>query len=565
MYKVNILKQDYSEIELININTNDRIKYDGISRGLFHNDEVNINEDGSLKILFSSLPQYLVGILELYSSHILKSNTNTPVYLFKPLNRNYPKFYVHSKCRSKYNKNIIVSIQDLQWNLANNYPNARLLDVYGEYDNIEVIEDALCDHYELIDNNYRLKNIPIIKYGCDLSRININENIYSIDPDGCKDIDDAFSIKEDNNGFHLWIHISDVYSNLMSWFDDASYIISHLHQGSSIYLRKRIRHMLSGVWATNICSLLEGTTRNMMTLYINLLNDGSINYNFYISEVKITKNYNYDNSIKLFRNYFNKIEIIYKFFMKETGQNINEPIIINDTHKFIEALMIIYNIYFGNVIMNQWPYRLLRIQKNKKNDIDLNNYDKDLLKFMFSISNASANYIITKDLEKHDTIGVYGYTHATSPIRRKIDLINQMLYYNKDIIKYGILEGIIGDINKYEKKMKRLTRDINKLYLLERVYNSPNYNTNCYIYSSNIEKNRMSLYFSKEKLSFKINIIRNEVKDIVEISKYENKIIIKEKASNNQKEIELYKLLKVCINGIPLIDKIDEMLMIEFL
>jgi exoribonuclease R len=323
--------------------------------------------------------------------------------------------------------------------------------------------------------------------------------------------------------------------------------------------------MLSGVWATNICSLLEGTTRNMMTLYINLLNDGRINYNFYISEGKITKNYNYDNSFKLFRNYFNKIEIIYNYFMKETGHMINEPIIINDTHKFIEALMIIYNLYFGNVIMNSWSYRLLRIQKNKKYDIDLNNYDKDLRKFMFIISNTSANYIITKDLEKHDTIGVYGYTHATSPIRRKVDLINQMLYYNKDVIKYGILEGIIADINRYEKKIKRLNRDINKLYLLERVYNSPNYNTNCYIYSSNIEKNRMSLYFPKERLSFKINIIRNEVKDIVDISKYENRIIIKEKANNNQKEIELYKLLKVCINGIPLIDKIDEMLMIEFL
>ena len=436
--------------------------------------------------------------------------------------------------------------------------------MYGIYDDITVIEDALCHHYDLLDTNNRLKNMPIIKYGYEISRTIISEEIYSVDPDGCKDIDDAFSIKEDNNGFHLWIHISDVYSNLMRWYDDASYIVSHLYQGSSIYLRKRIRHMLSNVWSTNICSLLEGTTKNMLTMYIHVDKNNEIDCKFYASYGKITKNYNYDNGTKLCNKYYEIVSNIYQCFMEKYGSNVDNYK-ISDTHKFIEALMIIYNLYFGNEITSDWTYKILRIQKDNKYDITTGNYDKDLIKFLKIINSTRANYEVTNILDNHASLGVRGYTHVTSPIRRRIDLINQMMYYNKDIIKYEIMLGIISDINMYEKKLKCMNRDLSIIYLLERVYNKPNYETVCYIYDFNIVKNKLSLYFPKERLSVRMQIVMRELIEIYSIIYENNNILIKNKQTNEtEKILKIMELLKVRINGIPKINKLDDALLVEF-
>jgi exoribonuclease R len=563
---VNILRQDYSKIELIN--GDEKITYNGPAHNLFHNDEVNINEDGSLHILFRSLPQYLVGELELYSSHIFKSSTRTPLYIFRPIDTHYPKFYVHSNGRTKYNRNILISINELDWNANNNLPHGKVYHIYGLYDDIFAMEHALCDHYNLLDDDYRLKNIPIVKYGYEISRTNIENEIYSIDPVGCLDIDDAFSIKIDNNYFHLWIHIADVYSNLMSWYDDASYIVSHLHQGSSVYLRTQIKHMLSSIWAKNICSLLEGTVKNMLTLYIRLDEDDNIICNLYPSVGKITKNYNYDNSVKLCRDYYNKVNKIYSIFLKKYG-NDNMCDNIDNTHKFIEALMIIYNLYYGNEITKEWPYKLLRVQKNEKYNMvicqDDINYDKDLRKFLMIIYRNNASYSLIEGTDEHSSLGVYGYTHATSPIRRRIDLINQMMYYNKNMVKRDIMIGIVSDINDYEKRVKRLTRDLNKIYLLERVYYKPDYETGCYIYNVNMSKNRISVYFPKEKLSFKIRIVMIDLVDMYETRIEDNCVITRNKQTNvDEKRLEMNKLLKVKVNGEPRINKLDDGLLIEF-
>jgi exoribonuclease R len=323
--------------------------------------------------------------------------------------------------------------------------------------------------------------------------------------------------------------------------------------------------MLSSVWANNICSLLEGTTKNMLTLYIKLDNNDNIICNLYPSIGKITKNYDYNNSIKLCKDYYDKIEKIYNLFLKKYGTRfINEK--IDNTHKFIEALMIIYNLYYGNEISKEWPYRLLRVQKNNKYDHVYDTYDKDLKKFLMIINMNNAHYDITNNIDTHNLLGVIGYTHATSPIRRRMDLINQMMFYNKDVIEQNIMVGIVNDINEYEKKIKKLNRDLNKIYLLERVYYNPNYISNCYIYNININKNRMSIYFPKEKLSFKIRIVLNDLIKMYDITIDNNNIVIRNIQNNFiEKQLELMKLLKVRINGEPRINKLDDGLLLEFI
>jgi exoribonuclease R len=568
MFRVHIHNQDYSNISLINKNTNEIITYIGFCRDLFHNDEVELNEDGSMKILFRNLPQFLVGELELYSSYILKSNTSTPLYLFRPLNKSYPKFYVHSNCKRNYSTNIWISINNISWNPNNVYPSAKTLDVFGSVNDINSIETALAYHYQLYDPSSHLKYTPQVKYGYDIARTKHTEEIYSIDPKGCRDIDDAFSVKAGEDSFELWIHIADVYGEIMSWYDESSHIVSDIRQYETIYFKNRNIPMLPNLWSSNLCSLLENTEKKMLTLHIKVSHDLKIESKFYPSYGKITKNCEYNDSLsnKLCNRYGQMVEIIYKHFMNIYGVNV--PVLeskINNTHDFIEAMMIIYNTYFANVITKNWSYKILRSQKPPKQNYDSAHMDKSLTKFLNLLASNRAEYIVTNENLEHNSLGISGYTHVTSPIRRYIDLINQMLYHCSDnMINHGVAMGIISDVNQYQKKLKKMYREINKIYMLERVYYKPNYSSEFYIYDTNINKNKMSVFFPKEKLSFKTYIIPESVKHLYNIKMINNHICITNIQDTEEKKLEMFKLLPVVLNGHVDLHNIDNSLLFQY-
>ena len=100
----------------------------------------------------------------------------------------------------------------------------------------------------------------------------LSEDIISIDPDGCRDIDDAFSIKPKNGNITVDIHISDVYYLLtkLNIFDKVENV-------TSIYLDSYIKGMLPDIISSNIGSLLEKISglcyqlRLLIIVKINLL------------------------------------------------------------------------------------------------------------------------------------------------------------------------------------------------------------------------------------------------------------------------------------------------------
>ena len=73
--------------------------------------------------------------------------------------------------------------------------------IYGKKRNKE--EDSIL--FQESVNEYNNDNL---EYNL-LERDFIKYEIYTIDPEGCKDADDAFSIYEENNKLYLAIHIAD--------------------------------------------------------------------------------------------------------------------------------------------------------------------------------------------------------------------------------------------------------------------------------------------------------------------------------------------------------------------
>ena len=107
MYSLRIINQDYSNYKLVN-NIQIELEYSQpeLIYGMFDGDIVDII-DGKITKIQDNSPSYIVGELELFSKYSFKPNKkNTPCYMFRPLDKKYPKFLVNSTLKRNSTKNV---------------------------------------------------------------------------------------------------------------------------------------------------------------------------------------------------------------------------------------------------------------------------------------------------------------------------------------------------------------------------------------------------------------------------------------------------------------------------
>ena len=556
MYVLHIDNQDYSKYRLINDKETITLNIPVLIRYLFHGDIVNINPEHS-KIDLIERPNQLksiVGELELYSRYSFKSNKKgVPGYIFRPLDYRYPKFIVHSKLKRNSSHNLLVTIQFNNWDKNALFPRGYLVKNLGYINDKKAIQESLLSKYILDMKNikYSFGDIPLQFNNLihsNIDREKLTGDIISIDPEGCRDVDDAFTYKNIKDTVILDIHISDVYYLL-----NKLGMIDKIHNVTSIYLDTYIKPMLPDVISNNYGSLLEKTTRFMLSLKIkyctktNKIIETCLRKT--IGEVK--KNYTYDNYPKKYNKSFKIIEEIYK---QITGQIIK----IDESHKFIEALMIIYNTYFSKITSDK-DISIYRIQDKYKADVDLN-ADSSLGKFLSLITSSSAKYSLQQ--KGHATLNISYYTHATSPLRRIADLMNQEIFYTNQC---SIIDNVSIDfINEYNKRLKKCYRDINKILLAYDVYNTQSYYSKCYIYRYDDSKKKCYLYFPDENISLKTTLLSYKLSDKFSTELSENSIIMTDDTKKEISKISLNKLVNVSINGKPNIYDPDKSLIIDF-
>ena len=132
-------------------------------------------------------------------------------------------------------------------------------------EDIDLLDEYFINEYSISDNE----------------RVNLGKHeIYSIDPEGCKDADDAFSIFIENNNLYLAIHIADPteYINLKSklWKDI-------INRTTTKYISNREPiHMLPPK-IMNLANLQEldyrpeGTEKNAITIITEIDKDNFVN------------------------------------------------------------------------------------------------------------------------------------------------------------------------------------------------------------------------------------------------------------------------------------------------
>ena len=159
-----------------------------------------------------------------------------------------------------------------------NDPGVDILSIVYKYNiNVDFPEDV----------KEEVKHIPMEVSESELSsRRDLREwEIFTIDGDDTKDIDDAISIKKLPNGhFELGVHIADVsyYVKEGSPLDDEA-----MERGTSVYLVDRVIPMLPHELSNGICSLNPGVDRLAISCVMEFDGVGKqLNYEIFPSVIK---------------------------------------------------------------------------------------------------------------------------------------------------------------------------------------------------------------------------------------------------------------------------------------
>ena len=379
----------------------------------------------------------LVGILQTTGSKYGFTGKGNSIYLCSPLDDKYPAFYVGSKIVDRV-KNKLITFKFDSWPENSEFPKGVFVDLLGDCGDYIVEKKASL----LKASPYKWPKImpEIIKPSSE--RYRIDAPTINIDPDGCKDIDDCISLWDNK----LAISIADV----SAWVEANPFLRFAENIGTSLYEEGTcVKPMFPRELSENLMSLIEGEERLAYSLIITF--DKDITYEFKETSVKVTKSYTYTSvynckeiDIELLKNYISRL----------SGSHVE------DSHKWIEVLMLYYNTKAGELLKSK-ATGILRSQKGV-------NLERAKLFEIFSdtyiyLAYESAKYCLPTDTTFHSMLETECYAHASSPIRRYVDIINQFALKNK-IFEYCNLERF----NDQQKGSKTYDRE---LIFLDLYYN----------------------------------------------------------------------------------------------
>lgn len=453
-YKILINDRNYSNFSFVDDDTHEDIidtpenglsNINPIANKMFTKD-VFIYDNNIVTITFSHIRTGIpiAGILMLENNKTFGRSKNKKRLLYKciPDDKHLPAFLVPYEIQlsfSKIQKNKYVLFKFENWD--DKHPHGSIIETLGNVGSLDVFYEYQlhCKSLHISLTNFTNKTREQLQKKSQeeyIEQIFHNPNfhiedrrhiqtIFSIDPIGSTDFDDAFSIEciEDTNHtkqYKVSIYIANVYF----WLETLGLWKSFSSRVSTIYLPDRRRPMLPTVLSDNLCSLQEGHSRFAFCMDIildELNNIQSIEYMNVI--IKVNKNFRYEEP-----------ELIYKTPDYSLLLSITTKLdkSVKDSHDVVAYWMVKMNIECGNYMANKniGIFRSVNyihsIEKEFQDEIC--HLEENTQRIIKSWSNTTGKYIVYNSscsLE-HELMKTKNYVHITSPIRRLIDLLNQM-------------------------------------------------------------------------------------------------------------------------------------------
>lgn len=391
----------------------------------------------------------IVGTIELTNkSRYGLTTRGIPIYLFTPYNKSYPHFIVG--CSEKdITKNKIGLIKFDEWSASSTFPRGQLQQVLGVSGDFEAEKQALiwqASPYKWPKGTY----IPHLKEN--ILRRQLKGFTFNVDPVGCRDVDDVFTFEHTEDGkWRVTITISDV----AAFIEDggvediyASLIGQTLYDNDGNILRP----MLPQVYSENSCSLIPG--KDSYGISLQFIWDGReiTNKEWFESVFRTDKSYSYEE--------FQAAEDLpYRNVLQDISSYLaKEP--VSCSHKWIEMMMIFYNTEAGKLLKDS---KMGILRKHSVPDLERLEFYKTHLPELSHLAFSSAQYCLAEESDtQHFGLNSNNYAHASSPIRRYADLVNQRAL--KIIIRnsneFFVVPQAMYDMNYKVKLNKNFGRDL---------------------------------------------------------------------------------------------------------
>lgn len=363
------------------------------------------------------------------------TSRNVPMYLFTPVNRDFPEMIVASAVRERH-VNVLAVVEPLPTHPNSKLPRGNVVRYLGLCGDPEAERSAI--HYAYAP--YYWKRFPdVVDPPQDIEILDVPT--INIDPPGCVDIDDCISIWLEEQVIKVAITIADV----AAWVKANPWMLSAYKIGQTLYdngtiVRKLFPHEYR-------MSLIPGERRLGYALIFDWIEDTPTNMCFKEVTILNKASYTYDNIHDA-----TDFPIVALRQICETIGKKKMP----DSHDWVETLMIFYNKTMANCLAEA-GIGLLR--KHSEPDIEkLELYGRLGIQTK-ELAYSAATYEYSSTKSTHWGIGGV-YTHGTSPIRRFADVVNQLA------MKHVVINDCKDELNKLQTYGKKHSRDLAFLEIL---------------------------------------------------------------------------------------------------
>jgi exoribonuclease R len=513
--KILVTDRQYSDWTFVDVQNDNQIldkeeypilkTIDPIKERLFSRDIFTIDEDGSIHVEHSYIKTCigLAGLLVLEGNRTYGRTANKKRLLYKciPDDKRLPVFLVPYDMKIGFSKvyvNKFVVFKFDEWlsdsgsDSTTQHPYGLITETIGQVDNLEAFYEyqLYCKslHDSLTDFTNKARKVLNEKSTEEyVEQILHNPNykiedrrevyVFTIDPPNSTDFDDGFSIEllPNKQGYKISVYIA----NVFFWMETLGLWNSFSKRVSTIYLPDRRRPMLPTVLSDTLCSLLENQPRFALALDFivdnegNFINDGNgpVCKNVLIS---VNKNYRYEEKA-LQRD--SKYNLLFDCTLRKSQAAKN-------SHDVVAYWMVQMNKCIGRFMAEQGIgiFRAAAFLKSTSQVVENNNLDEEVTRIIQAWNNTTGQYLLFKEglSLDHEVMSTQSYIHITSPIRRLVDLLNQMMLFQHISLVKTMSDSAVEFIKKWTDKMEYINtamRSIRKIQtdceVLNRCFKTP--------------------------------------------------------------------------------------------
>ena len=349
-----------------------------------------------------------------------------------------------------------------------------------------------------------------------------NENIFTIDPTGCMDRDDAISISYASCTSGCREYKVSVYiANVWVWLEMFNLWENTGNRVSTIYLPNMKRPMLPTSISEKLCSLdADGSNRfcfvmdfivfeNPVKKDIRIIGSPTLNQ----CSIKVTENFDYEET-KLLKNRDYQL-------LKSMTQKLDNS--VQDSHETVAFWMTQMNFYCAKLMKQNkiGIFRTVQPSQNGKNT-EIPSGMPHFVRILEQQLCGTYKLFEEKTNFSHDTLGFSEYIHFTSPIRRMVDLLNQIKWVMQIICPPLLSDSVtqfyntqVKEMDLLNSKMKKIRKIQSDCDILFKATFLKNFTETVYdgiIVGESDSRNKCSVYIDELKWMTEINVITNALK-----------------------------------------------------